>query len=181
MKVLRLDQLLVERGIAESREKARELILGGKVLVKGLAKPKPSSRVREDVHVRILEEYKFVSRGGYKLQGFLEELEKELNFKVEGFRCLDIGASTGGFTHCLLYRGASKVYALDVSKGQLHLKLREDPRVIPIEGFNARYLSPENFQALIGEEVDLVTIDVSFISLKLILRAIADTFRGTEL
>ena len=178
-KLKRLDQLLVERGLAESREKAKELILSGKVIVQGLGLPKPSSRVSENAQITLKEEFLFVSRGGYKLWYFLEELKPEL--EVKGKVCLDIGASTGGFTHCLLRRGAERVYALDVSRNQLHQKLREDERVVPIEGINARHLTPELFKKLIPEKVDIITIDVSFISLRLILKPLKEILEALNI
>lgn len=163
---VRADKWLVERGLVESREKAQALILSGKVyysidqknlhLVK-----KPSDTIPENAQIFIEEELPYVSRGGLKLEGALKIFEIDPTDWV----CLDIGASTGGFTHCLLLYGARKVYALDVGKGQLHYKLREDPRVILMEGINARYLTPDMFP----EKFDLITVDVSFISLRKIL------------
>ncbi|HIP99180.1 TPA: TlyA family RNA methyltransferase [Candidatus Bipolaricaulota bacterium] len=158
---LRLDQLLVARGLAESRAKAQALIRAGQVLVDGQLRDKPGSLVREDAEVFLKEKPRYVSRGGDKLAAALEAFGIDPKGKV----CLDIGASTGGFTDCLLQHGARKAYAVDVGRGQLHWKLRTDPRVVVREGLNARYLSVED----IGEPVDLVTIDVSFISLRLVL------------
>lgn len=168
MKVVkkRLDKLLVEKGVLESREKAQALILAGKVLISLNGKifqpaQKPGTLVPENVKVKIEEEIPYVSRGGLKLEGAL----KVFNLKVEGWVCLDVGASTGGFTHCLLLKGAKRIYALDVGKGQLHYSLRKDSRVVVMEGINARYLKEEMFP----EKFDLITIDVSFISLKKVL------------
>jgi 23S rRNA (cytidine1920-2'-O)/16S rRNA (cytidine1409-2'-O)-methyltransferase len=162
----RLDRLVVANGLAPTREKARRLIIAGEVLVNEVPVEKPGAMVGRESKLRLRNEpAPFVSRGGEKLQGALDELGLE----VKGFRVLDIGASTGGFTDCLLQRGASEVTALDVGKGQLDWKLRSDPRVKIIEGVNARYLRPETFPA----RFDLITIDVSFISLSKILPAAA--------
>ncbi len=158
---LRLDQLLVARGLAESRAKAQALIRAGEVLVDGQLKDKPGALVPEDAQVSLKGRPRYVSRGGEKLAAALEAFGIDPTGKV----CLDIGASTGGFTDCLLQHGAKRVYAVDVGKGQLHWKLRTDPRVAVREGLNARYLSFED----IGEPVDLATCDVSFISLRLVL------------
>ncbi|NPA39033.1 MAG: TlyA family RNA methyltransferase [Thermodesulfobacteria bacterium] len=161
----RLDTLLVEKGLVESRSKAQALILAGRVKVKINGKEvvidKPGTSIPEDAEVEITEKIPYVSRGGIKLEGAL----KTFGLEVKDFVCLDIGASTGGFTHCLLLHGAKKVYAVDVGKGQLHYTLRNDPRVVVMEKVNARYLTPEMFP----EKFDLITIDVSFISLKKIL------------
>ncbi len=160
----RLDKLLVDRGLAETREKARALIMAGQVYVNGQRVEKAGTKVREGAKIELRGEgLPFVSRGGLKLAHAL----KEFGIKVEGLTCADIGASTGGFTDCLLQAGAKRVYAIDVGKGQLHYKLRRDPRVVLMEGVNARYLRPED----LPEPVDLVTIDVSFISLTKILPA----------
>ena len=165
-KKIRLDKLLVEKGLCESREKAQALILAGKVWValdlKNFQKiTKAGTKVPEDTSLKLEEDFPYVSRGGLKLEGALNAFKIDVKDAV----CLDIGASTGGFTHCLLLRGAKKVYAVDVGKGQLHYKLRQDPKVIVMEGINARYLTEEMFP----EKFDLITIDVSFISLKKIL------------
>lgn len=160
----RLDLLLVKRGLAESRQKARALIMAGAVYVNGRRIDKAGTRVPQEASIEIKSKgLPYVSRGGLKLEGALKVFE----LRVQGLVCVDIGASTGGFTHCLLKHGARKVYAIDVGKAQLHEKLRADPRVIVMEGVNARYLKPED----LPERVDLVTIDVSFISLKKILPA----------
>ena len=158
---MRLDQLLVARGLAESRAKAQALIQAGQVLVDGQLRDKPGMLVPEDAEISLKERPRYVSRGGEKLEAALRAFGIDPRGKV----CLDIGASTGGFTDCLLQHGAGKVYAVDVGKGQLHWKLRTDPRVVVREGLNARYLSYQD----IGEPVDLATVDVSFISLKLVL------------
>lgn len=158
----RLDVLLRDREICKSREKAKREIMAGNVYVEGQLKDKPGTRVAKGADIDLKErKQKFVSRGGKKLEGALEEF----GIDVDGFTALDIGASTGGFTDCLLQNGVRKVWALDVGKGQLDWNLRQDDRVTPIEDKNARYLKPGD----IGTRVDLVTIDVSFISLELIL------------
>jgi 23S rRNA (cytidine1920-2'-O)/16S rRNA (cytidine1409-2'-O)-methyltransferase len=164
MKKVRLDQLLMDKGLAESREKAKRLILAGQVLVDGHASPKPGHPLAPDHKIVIKETERFVSRGGEKLEGAMEAFELDLTDKV----CLDIGSSTGGFTDCMLQRGATKVYAVDVGKGQLHWKLREDDRVITMEGVNARYLTEGD----IPEPADFASIDTSFISLTKILPAV---------
>ncbi|WP_038056663.1 TlyA family RNA methyltransferase [Thermodesulfobacterium hydrogeniphilum] len=163
---IRIDKLLVKKGLCESREKAQALILAGKVWISADSKnfqriEKPGTSVPENVEIKIEEKIPYVSRGGIKLEGAL----KAFDLNVKNLICLDIGASTGGFTHCLLLNGAKKVYAVDVGKGQLHYSLRIDPRVIVMEKVNARYLTPDMFP----EKFDLITIDVSFISLKKIL------------
>ena len=158
----RLDSLLVERGFVDSREKAQALILAGQVLVDDQKVEKCGARVCGDATVRLLgEPPKYVSRGGVKLQGALDHFRVE----VQGKTCLDIGASTGGFTDCLLQRGAVKVFAVDVGTNQLDWKLRRDPRVVAMEKTNARHLT----FAQISERVALATMDVSFISANLIL------------
>ncbi len=164
MKKIRLDQLLVEKGLAESREKARRLILAGQVLVDGQPSPKPGQSLAPDREVVLKESERFVSRGGEKLEGAMQAFPISLEGKV----CLDIGSSTGGFTDCMLQHGAAKVYAIDVGKGQLHWKLREDPRVVVMEGVNARYLTPAD----LPEPADFASIDTSFISLTNILPAV---------
>lgn len=165
MKRIRLDVLLVERGLCESREKAQRLILEGRIKVEGVQSVlKPSLLLPRDANLSILELPKYVSRGGEKLEWAL----REFSFNPSGLVFADIGASTGGFTDCLLKHGASKVYAIDVGRGQLHEKLRSSPQVVVMEKVNARYLS----SAQLGEQVDGVTVDVSFISLKLLWEAI---------
>ncbi|MFN3505274.1 MAG: TlyA family RNA methyltransferase [Caldimicrobium sp.] len=165
-KKLRADKLLVEKGLVESRERAQALILGGKVFYSSDGKnyqivKKPGELLPKEIFFKIEEDIPYVSRGGVKLEGAL----KVFQINPKDWICLDVGASTGGFTHCLLLFGAKKVYALDVGKGQLHYKLRNDPRVIFYEGINARYLKQDFFP----EKFDLITVDVSFISLKKIL------------
>lgn len=159
---IRLDQLVAERGLASSRERARALILAAQVAVDGRVVSKAGTQVHHDAEVTLLgNEHEWVGRGGLKLVHALDSFHIE----VAQRECLDIGASTGGFTDVLLARGASRVVALDVGHGQLDWSLRNDPRVIVIERFNARRLKPSNLPA----PVDLVCIDVSFISLRLIL------------
>jgi 23S rRNA (cytidine1920-2'-O)/16S rRNA (cytidine1409-2'-O)-methyltransferase len=157
----RIDKLLVLKGLAESREKAKAMIMAGEVFVNGTRVEKPGSVVPEDAEIVIKKRFPYVSRGGLKLETAL----KSFSIDVSGFVCLDIGASTGGFTDCLLKHGAEKVYSVDVGKGLLDQSLRNNERVVVIEGVNARYLSNEH----VPEKVDLITIDVSFISLEKIL------------
>ncbi len=174
MKKVRLDQLLVDKGLAESREKAKRLILAGQVLVDDHPAPKPGHPLAPDHKIVLKEAARFVSRGGEKLEGAMEAFEIDLTDKV----CLDIGSSTGGFTDCMLQHGAAKVYAVDVGKGQLHWKMREDDRVVVMEGINARYLTPDD----IGELADFASIDVSFISLTKILPAVKELLKlGSEI
>ena len=157
----RLDLLLLERGLFSSRSAAQREILAGNILVNSQLVDKPGALVARDAKIEIKQKSPYVSVGGLKLEKALREFHINVTDKV----CIDIGASTGGFTDCLLQHGAKKVYAVDVGKGQLDWRLRNDPRVIVLEDVNARYLKPDQ----IGEQVDLATIDVSFISLKLIL------------
>jgi 23S rRNA (cytidine1920-2'-O)/16S rRNA (cytidine1409-2'-O)-methyltransferase len=161
---LRLDRLLVERGLAESREKAQALIMAGEVLLNGQKAGKPGHSVDSDARVEVLARPPYVSRGGLKLAAALDHW----HIDVTGKTALDIGSSTGGFTDCLLQAGAAKVHAVDVGAGQLAWQLRTDPRVVLHEGINARELRFED----IGETVELITCDVSFISVTLILPAI---------
>jgi len=161
MKKERLDKLLVERGLVESREKAQRLIMCGVVYVNNQKADKVGTKFPIDVNIHIKEREKYVSRGGYKLERAL----KVFNYKPSKAVCLDIGASTGGFTDCLLQNGAEKVYAVDVGKNQLHEKLKNDNRVISLEKTNARYLSPKE----IPEKVNCFVSDVSFISITKIL------------
>lgn len=163
---LRLDERLVADGLAETRSKAQALVMSGVVLVDGAVVDKPGARVAQGAAVALRESGSaFVSRGGDKLAGALDDLGVD----PAGLVCLDVGASTGGFTDCLLQRGAARVHAVDVGYGQLASKLRGDPRVVVIERTNARALDP----ALVPERVDLVTADVSFISLRLVVPALA--------
>ncbi len=157
----RIDQLLVERKLVDSREKAQALILAGNVLVNGQRQDKAGHSVATDSRVELLETPKFVSRGGVKLEAALEHWQ----IQVEGLVCLDVGSSTGGFTDCLLQHGAARVYAIDVGTGQLDWTLRNNPRVIVQERVNARYLGAEH----VPELVSLVVCDVSFISVTMIL------------
>jgi 23S rRNA (cytidine1920-2'-O)/16S rRNA (cytidine1409-2'-O)-methyltransferase len=161
----RLDVLLFERGLAPSRERAQALLLAGQVLVNGQKMEKPGSQVASDARVEITgEALRYASRGGLKLEGAL----KDFCVTPQDKTCLDIGSSTGGFTDCLLQRGARRVYAVDVTVDQLDWKLRHDSRVTLIER-NARYLRAED----IGEPAELITMDISFISLTKVLPAIA--------
>ncbi len=167
----RLDVALVERGLVETRSKAQSLIMAGRVLVNGAFVDKPGSNVRDDDELRVAElEHPWVGRGGMKLAHALEHFQMD----VRGRICADIGASTGGFTDVLLKNGAAKVYAVDVGYGQLDASLRNDPRVVVREKVNARFLGASDFQDPIG----FVSIDVSFISLKLILPAVATFLCG---
>jgi 23S rRNA (cytidine1920-2'-O)/16S rRNA (cytidine1409-2'-O)-methyltransferase len=158
---VRLDELLVRRGHAPSREKARALVLAGRVSVPGSATAKPGQLVSDNVPLAVVPSEPYVSRGGIKLAHALDTFEVQ----PEGKICADIGASTGGFADCLLQRGAARVYAIDVGYGQLHWKLRNDPRVVVMERTNARFLQS------LPERPALITIDVSFISLRLVLPA----------
>ncbi len=157
----RLDVLLVERGLLPSREKAQRAIMAGLVRVGEAVADKPGQKVPADAPLSLKETSRYVGRGGYKLEAALT------HFGVDptGLVCLDIGASTGGFTDCLLQHGAARVYAVDVGHSQLDWKIRSDPRVVVHEKFNARHLAPES----LPERVALCVIDVSFISLRLIL------------
>src|SRR3989337_3455458 len=158
----RLDKILVDKGIVQSRERARALIMAGKVLVKGKKVEKAGEMVLVDADIVLIgEDIPYVSRCGLTLDKALDEF----NIDVSGKVAIDVGASTGGFTDCLLQRGAKKVYAIDVGYGQLDLKLRNDSRVVNIERQNVRYLERE----LIPEPVDIATIDASFISLTKVL------------
>jgi 23S rRNA (cytidine1920-2'-O)/16S rRNA (cytidine1409-2'-O)-methyltransferase len=168
---LRLDALLVERGLAPSRERARALILAGKVQAAGVTALKPGTFVAPDTDVSVIApDHPYVGRGGLKLAHALDTF----GIAVEGRDALDIGASTGGFTDVLLQRGARHVVALDVGHGQFDWALRHDPRVRVIEGFNARHLTPADLPG----PVDLVTVDVSFISLALILPVVPPLLRA---
>jgi 23S rRNA (cytidine1920-2'-O)/16S rRNA (cytidine1409-2'-O)-methyltransferase len=160
---LRLDRLLVERGLAESREKAQALIMAGEVSVNRQKAAKAGQMIGEDAAIEVLARPPFVSRGGIKLAAALTHF----GIDVTGLICTDIGSSTGGFTDALLQAGAARVHAVDVGVGQLSWKLRTDARVVVHEGVNAREMEP----SLIGEPVDLLTCDVSFISVTLILPA----------
>ena len=169
---MRLDQALVERGLCASREKARRSVMAGQVRVNGHPARKSSENVDPDDRIELRAPEKYVSRGGQKLEHALNHF----GLKVTGLRCVDLGASTGGFTDCLLQAGASQIYAVDVGQGQLAWKLRQDPRVVVMEKTNARNLSvgafPPPFQPF-----DLAVIDCSFISLTKILPAALNLLR----
>lgn len=158
----RLDILLVERELVESRQRAQALILAGKVAVNDSTSVKAGSLVDENASIVIRQSLKYVSRGGHKLEGALDLFMVDPRGKI----CADVGSSTGGFTDCLLQRGAERIYALDVGFGQLAWKLRGDPRIVVMERVNVRYLQS------LPEPIDLATIDVSFISLRQILPAV---------
>lgn len=162
----RLDVTLVERGLAETRQRAQALILEGKVLVDGQKEEKAGAGVRGDVVIELVgEACPYASRGGLKLAGALEDF----GLSVEGYVCLDVGSSTGGFTDCLLQRGAKRVYAVDVNVAQLDWKLRKDKRVMVVKA-NARYLTEKE----VPERVDFACVDVSFISVRKVLPAIVE-------
>jgi 23S rRNA (cytidine1920-2'-O)/16S rRNA (cytidine1409-2'-O)-methyltransferase len=181
---LRLDKLLVDRGLAGSRERAQALILAGNVLVDEQKRDKAGAQVTPDASIRLLgEDLKYVSRGGLKLERALEHWR----IPVEGKICFDIGASTGGFTDCLLQRGAARVIAIDTGYGQMDFKIRQDPRVRLLEKTNARYLTRDSTREIVARETvpgeivscesmdetaDLVVMDVSFISATLVLPAV---------
>ena len=163
----RLDKLIVDKGLAPSRERAQSLVLAAKVVVNGRVLTKAGQRVPEDCEIRVIEEaLPYASRGGLKLEHAL----RSFSIEVSGRTAMDVGASTGGFTDCLLSFGARRVYAVDVGYGQLALKLRNDPRVVVLERKNIRYLPAE----LVPEPIELATIDASFISLKLVIPAAAN-------
>ncbi len=163
----RLDVLLVKKQLAPSREKAKAVIMAGAVYVNGQKEDKPGAAFPSDSVIEVREKtLPYVSRGGLKLEKAL----REFDVSVEGCVCTDVGASTGGFTDCMLQHGARKVYAIDVGKGQLDWKLRQDPRVISMEKTNIRYVTPED----IGESIDLSSVDVSFISLTKVLMPIRE-------
>jgi 23S rRNA (cytidine1920-2'-O)/16S rRNA (cytidine1409-2'-O)-methyltransferase len=171
MKRIRLDLALVERGLVESRSKAQSLVMARRVLVNGKYVDKPGTAVHADDKLAIAQlEHPWVGRGGMKLAHAI----REFGIDVTGKTCADIGASTGGFTDVMLKSGARMVYAIDVGYGQLDASLRNDPRVVNCEKVNARYLAATDFP----EPVDFVSIDVSFISLKLILPAVKSFLRG---
>jgi 23S rRNA (cytidine1920-2'-O)/16S rRNA (cytidine1409-2'-O)-methyltransferase len=170
----RLDVLLARRGLAETREKAQRLILAGEVRVDGTVSTKPGHAFAEDAAIEVARPPRFVSRGGQKLDAALDSF----GVQVRGLTCLDVGSSTGGFTDCLLQRGAAGVIAVDVGTGLLHWKLRRDRRVTVREGLNARYLRPEDLPAV----PEFAAVDVSFISLTKILPAVISVLRpGAEM
>ena len=166
MPKVRLDLLLVERGLAESRARAQALVMAGQVRVDGQVELKASAQIAPTAHLDLAVGPRFVSRGGDKLEAALLAFPLD----VVGRVCADVGASTGGFTDCLLQHAAAKVYTIDVGKGLLHWKLRSDPRVIVIEETNARYVKS------LPEPVSLATIDASFISLKILLPVVKSWF-----
>jgi len=167
----RLDKLIIERGLAHSRERAQALVLAGKVLVNGQKIEKSGTDIDVESEIRLLgEDLKYVSRGGLKLEKALEHWK----IKVIGTTCLDVGASTGGFTDCLLQNGAARVIAVDTGQGQIAFKLRQDHRVRLLEKTNARYLT----RGQLGEPADLITMDVSFISATLVLPAVVSAAFG---
>ena len=171
MKKQRLDLALVERGLVDSRTKAQSLIMARRVLVNGAFVDKAGASVADEDEIRVAElEHPWVGRGGMKLAHALKEFAIDVHGKV----CADIGASTGGFTDVMLKHGATKVYAIDVGHGQLDVSLRNDARVVNREKVNARNLTAADFD----DEIEFVSIDVSFISLKLILPAVADFLKG---
>ena len=169
VKKKRLDVLLVERGLQESRQRAQAAIMSGEVFVAGQRVDKPGTAVAEDAEIEVRGGLAYVSRGGLKLEKAMAAFPIDLSGAV----CADIGASTGGFTDCMLQNGAEKVYAVDVGYGQLAWKLRSDPRVVCLERTNARYLTREQ----IPDVLDFASIDVSFISLKLIFPALYELLR----
>ncbi|MEN8240744.1 MAG: TlyA family RNA methyltransferase [Chloroflexota bacterium] len=162
----RIDVLLVESGLVESRSLAQRLVMAGQVRANGQLIPKPSMQVAKDVSLEIQHGPQFVSRGGDKLEGAFEVFSLDVSGQV----CVDVGASTGGFTDCLLQHGAARVYAIDVGKGILHWKIRQDPRVVVMEATNARHVEE------LPESVSFVTVDASFISLKILLPVIKKWF-----
>ena len=174
-KKLRADQLLVLQGLVESRERAKRLIMAGQVVVETDGRsegrvPKPGSLLARETVLRLVQQERYVSRGGIKLQTGLEAFELD----VGGWVALDVGASTGGFTDCLLQMGVRRVYALDVGYGQLHWKLRQDPRVINLERINIRHAGDD----LLPELVDVTVVDCSFISLQMVLPVCARLTRS---
>ena len=161
---MRLDQLLLHRQLVESRERGKSLIMEGQVYVDGQKADKPGSQVEETAEIEIREQMRYVSRGGLKLEKAIETHGLRLENKI----CADIGSSTGGFTDCMLQHGAQFVYAVDVGYGQLAWKLRNDPRVCCLERTNARYLTQQE----IPQKLDFFSMDVSFISIRLIIPAL---------
>ena len=162
---MRIDKLLVQRKLTPSRERAQALVLAGRVLVNGQKVEKAGAEVDSEAEIRLLgPDLKYVSRGGLKLEGALHHWKVDVRGKI----CLDVGASTGGFTDCLLQHEAARVISLDTGYGQINFRLRQDARVRLLEKTNARYLKPED----IGDAVDLVVMDVSFISATLVLPAV---------
>ena len=170
----RLDSMVFERGLAESREKAKILIMEGLVFVDNQKSDKPGTTYNEDCNIEVRNnKISYVSRGGLKL----EKAIKSFNIELKNLTTLDVGASTGGFTDCMLQNGCTKVYAVDVGYGQLDWKLRNDPRVVNLERTNIRYVD----KSLIKDLVDFFTVDVSFISLRLVLPIIREIVRDGSL
>jgi 23S rRNA (cytidine1920-2'-O)/16S rRNA (cytidine1409-2'-O)-methyltransferase len=166
VKRIRLDVLLVERGLADSRSQAQRLVMAGQVRVDGQVVLRSAASVAHDTHLEVERGPRFVSRGGEKLEAALQAFGMD----VQGCTCADVGASTGGFSDCLLQHGAARVYAIDVGQGILDWKLRQDPRVVVMEGTNARFVER------LPEPVELITIDASFISLKVLLPVVKGWF-----
>jgi 23S rRNA (cytidine1920-2'-O)/16S rRNA (cytidine1409-2'-O)-methyltransferase len=166
----RLDILLVQRGLVESRQKAQALIMAGEVRVDGLVVTKAGQPVPAAAQIQISSPLPYVSRGGLKLEAALDHF----GIQVDGRTVMDVGASTGGFTDCLLKRGARRILAVDVGHGQLHPRLRQDPRVVVMEKTNIRYLNQEDLE----EPPEMATVDVSFISLRLVIPAVARLLGG---
>jgi 23S rRNA (cytidine1920-2'-O)/16S rRNA (cytidine1409-2'-O)-methyltransferase len=163
----RIDQLLVERGFSESRHKAQAMLMAGQVLVDEQKVEKAGKMVEADAPIRVLRQLQFASRAGAKLQAALDHFQ----ISVAGCACADLGASTGGFTDCVLQNGACRVHAFDVGKGQLHWKLQSDPRVIVRDAFNVRNLKPEDLPA----DISFVSVDLSFISVTKVLPALKNS------
>lgn len=170
MRKERLDKMMLERGLVESREKARALIMEGKVLVNNLTVTKAGTMVHRDAIIVLKEGIPYVGRGGLKLEAALNHF----GISLSGLTAMDIGSSTGGFTDCMLKKGVKKVYCIDVGYGQMAQQLRKDPRVMLFERTNIRHLERER----IPEEVDFITIDVSFISLKKVLPKAIEFLKG---
>lgn len=170
--MIRLDQALVDRGLCESREKAKRAVMAGTVTINGQPAVKPSDDVKPEDQLALTKPEKFVSRGGHKLEHALEHFKLD----VTGSTAMDLGASTGGFTDCLLQRGAAKVFAVDVGRGQLAWKLRRNQHVVVMEKTNARSLKRDDFE---NTPIDLITIDCSFISLRKILPAAVALLRAS--
>jgi len=162
----RIDKLLVDRGLVKSRDVARRLIMAGKVRACGKVVQKPHTQVKEEAEILLEHKSEFVSRGGFKLRKVLEEFKIDAANRI----CMDIGASTGGFTDCLLKSGAKKIYAVDVGKGLLDYTLQNDAKIINIEKTNARYLD----SGIIPEKIEIAVMDVSFISVTKIIPAVLD-------
>ena len=167
---VRLDKLLIQRGLVENPEKAIAVIMAGKVLVQGNVIDKPGTEVQHDAEITLLKDSPYVGRGGLKLEGALNYFSIE----VKSATVIDVGASTGGFTDCLFKKGAGKVFAVDVGKGLLDWRLRNDKRVVVLEGKNVRYLEFKD----IGEKIDIAVIDVSFISLEKVIPKVKEFLKN---